>query len=163
MNRARWTADVEGASRALHDSWAVMCASSPGGAFEERDSVVRASTGMPVAPFNGVWSTAADVSVSDVVDAVDEFAAGDLPWNVQLRPGYPAELDAVFAERGLVVTAEIPLMVLPDPASLAPALAASAATFRQVETFADPDSLLSLWSAASTCRRRSAAGCSRSG
>ena len=144
MNEARWTADVEGASRALHDSWSVVCASSPGGAFEERDGVVRASTGMPVAPFNGVWSTAADVSVSDVVDAVDEFAAGDLPWNVQLRPGHPADLDAVLAERGLVVTAEIPLMVLPDPASLAPALEASAATFRQVETFADLDSLLSL-------------------
>ena len=60
----------------LHDSWAVMCASSPGGAFEERDGVVRASTGMPVAPFNGVWSTAADVAVSDVLDAVDEFAGG---------------------------------------------------------------------------------------
>jgi GNAT superfamily N-acetyltransferase len=144
MSRAQWTADVEGASRALHDTWAVMCASSPGGIYEERDGVVRAITGMPVAHFNGVWSTAADVLVSDVVDAVDEFAAGDLPWNVQLRPGYPADLDMALADRGLVVTEEIPLMVLPDPASLASALEASAAIFRQVVTFADLDSLLSL-------------------
>jgi len=82
--------------------------------------------------------------VDDVLAAVEEFAAGDLPWNLQLRPGYPAELDHELAGRGLVVTAEIPLMVLPDPAPLGAAVAASAATYRQVETFADLDSLMSL-------------------
>ena len=105
---------------------------------------MRASTGIPVPPFNGVWSVTADVATGGVLAAVDEFAAGDLPWNVQLRPGYPAELDDELAGRGLVVTAEIPFMVLPDPAPLAAAAQASAATYRQVETFADLDSLLSL-------------------
>ena len=144
VTASRWTADVEGAARALHDTWRVICASSPGGAFEERGGVVRASTGLPAPPFNGVWSTTPDVAASEVVDAVDEFASGDLPWNVQLRPGYPAELDEALAEQGLVVTVEIPLMVLPDPSTLADSVTSSPARFRQVETFADLDSLLSL-------------------
>jgi GNAT superfamily N-acetyltransferase len=139
-----WTADVEGAARALLDSWGVICASSPGGRFEERGGAVLANTGLPVPPFNGVWSTTRDVAASEVVEAVEEFAGGDLPWNVQLRPGYPDELDEALAELGLVVTAEIPLMVLPDPTTLADSLAAAPARFRQVETFADVDSLLSL-------------------
>jgi GNAT superfamily N-acetyltransferase len=91
-----------------------------------------------------VWGVATDVDPAEVLDAVDEFAAGDLPWNVQLRPGYPAELDDELARRGLTVTAEIPFMVLPDPEPLAAAVAASAACFRRVETFADLDSALSL-------------------
>ena len=144
MTAPSWTADVEGAARALLDTWGVICANSPGGAFEERRGVVRADSGLPVPPFNGVWSSTRDVVASDVIEAVEEFAAGELPWNVQLRPGYPAELDGALAERGLVVTAEIPLMVLPDPATLADSVASSPARFRQVETFADLDSLLSL-------------------
>ena len=98
-----------------------------------------------------------------MVEAVEEFAAGDLPWNVQLRPGYPAELDGALAERGLVVTAEIPLMVLPDPATLADLVAAPPARFRQVETFADLDSLLSLLERGFGMPPEIARGCSRSG
>jgi GNAT superfamily N-acetyltransferase len=139
-----WQADADDAARAALASWGVLCTSSPGGWSSERDGVMRASTGIPFPPFNGVWSAAADVATADVLKAVDEFAAGDLPWNLQLRPGYPAELDDELAGRGLVVTAEIPFMVLPDPAPLAAAVQRSAATYRQVETFADLDSLLSL-------------------
>jgi GNAT superfamily N-acetyltransferase len=144
MTTSPWTADVEGAARALLDTWGVICANSPGGRFAERGGVVRASSGLPVPPFNGVWSRIPDVAPADVLDAVDEFAAGELPWNVQLRPGYPVELDEVLAERGLVVTGEIPLMVLLDPSTAADAAASSPARFRQVETFADLDSMLSL-------------------
>ena len=139
-----WQADTDGAARAALGAWDVMCTSTPGGWCTERDGVMRASTGIPFAPFNGVWSSTPDVATADVLEAVDEFAAGDLPWNVQLRPGYPAGLDDELADRGLVVTGDIPFMVLPDPAHLAAAVQRSAATYRQVETFADLDSLLSL-------------------
>jgi GNAT superfamily N-acetyltransferase len=50
-----------------------------------------------------------DVATTDVLTA-EEFAAGDLPWNLQLRSGYPTELDGELASRGLVVTEDIPLM-----------------------------------------------------
>jgi N-acetylglutamate synthase len=139
-----WQADPDGAARAALGAWGVMCTSSPGGWCSERDGLLRASTGIPFAPFNGVWSATPDVATADVLTAVDEFAAGDLPWNLQLRPGYPAELDSELASRGLVVTEDIPFMVLPDSAPLAAAVQRSAATYRQVETFADLDSLLSL-------------------
>jgi GNAT superfamily N-acetyltransferase len=144
VTAAPWTTDADGAAHALLDTWGVICASSPGGTFEQRGGVVRANSGLPVPPFNGVWSSVPDVAASDVLDATEEFASGPLPWNVQLRPGYPAELDEALAERGLVVTGEIPLMVLPDPTTLAGAVESAPATFRQVETFADLDSLLSL-------------------
>jgi hypothetical protein len=139
-----WQADADGAARAALDSWGVLCDNSPGGWFAERGGLVRASTGIPFAPFNGVWSVTGNVATADVLAAVDEFAAGDLPWNLQLRPGYPAELDDELAGRGLVVTEDVPFMVLPDPTLLAATVQRSAATYRQVETFADLDSLLSL-------------------
>jgi GNAT superfamily N-acetyltransferase len=144
MTADTWQADADGAARAALASWGVLCASSPGGWSSERDGVIRASTAIPFPPFNGVWSATADVAPGDVLAAVDEFAAGDLPWSLELRPGYPAELDDELAGRGMVVTGEIPFMVLPDPAPLAAAVQRSPATFRRVETFADLDSLLSL-------------------
>lgn len=144
MTDDTWQADTDGAARAALGAWDVMCTSTPGGWCTERNGVMRASTAIPFAPFNGVWSSTPDVATADVLEAVDEFAAGDLPWNVQLRPGYPAGLDDELADRGLVVTGDIPFMVLPEPAPLAAAVQRSAATYRQVETFADLDSLLSL-------------------
>ena len=144
MTTDGWQADAEGAARAFRSSWGVICDQLPGGWCSERDGVMRASTGIPIPPFNGVWTATADVATEDVLAAVDEFAAGDMPWNLQLRPGYPAELDHELAARGLVITGEFPFMVLPDPAPLAAAVQRSAATYRQVETYADLDSLLSL-------------------
>ncbi len=121
-----------------------MATNCRGGSYHERDGVARARTMLPAAPFNGVWGVTTDVDPAEVLDAVDEFAAGDLPWNLQLRPGYPSALDDELGRRGLTVTAEIPFMVLPDPEPLAAVVAASAASFRRVETFADLDSTMSL-------------------
>ena len=144
MTTEDWQADADDAARAALDAWGVLCSSSPTGWFSERGGVMRASTGVPFAPFNGVWSATGDVAAKDVLAAVDAFSAGDLPWNLQLRPGHPAELDDELAVRGLVVAGEIPFMVLPDPAPLAAAVQRSTATYRQIETFADLDSMLSL-------------------
>lgn len=141
---AGWTTDTEQAVRAFLGFWSVMCGSSTGGSYAEHAGVVRARTGLPVPPFNGVWSAHAQVGADEVLAAVDEFAGGELPWNVQLRPGYPAEIDDELARRGLVVTGDIPFMVLPDPTPLAAAVRASPATYRRVETFADLDVMLSL-------------------
>ena len=140
----RWMSDTDGAVRAFLDSWGVVCDAAPAGSYSEQGGVVRADSGLPVPAFNGVWMTTPDVAPADVLAAVDEFAAGELPWNVQLRDGYPVELDDQLSRRGLVPTADIPFMVLPDPARLAAATASVPAGFRQVETFRDLDSLLSL-------------------
>lgn len=139
-----WTVDVESAVRAFHSTWKVLTTSCRGGTYRECGGVVRARTMLPVPPFNGVWGATTDIDATELLDAVDEFAAGDLPWNVQLRPGYPPALDEELTRRGLAVTAEVPFMVLPDPEPLAAVVAASTASFRRVETFADLDSTLSL-------------------
>jgi hypothetical protein len=121
-----------------------MVVAFPGGSVAAADGIVRARTHLPVPPFNGVWGAARDVRTDVVLAAVDEFAAGDLPWNLQLRPGYPAELDALLADRGLVVTADIPFMVLTDVAPLTEALARVPATAHQVAVFDDVDAALGL-------------------
>ena len=136
---------MERACRAYFGCWSAMTLAFPGGTFTEIDGVVRARTQLPVPPFNGVWATRRDVSVDAVLAAVDEFRGGALPWNLQLRPGYPAELDAALAERGLATTEQIPFMLLTDPARVrAVTAAAGDRTLRPVMSFVDLESALTL-------------------
>ena len=104
---------VDAAVEAFFHTWAAMTATLPGGSYVEHAGVVRARMGLPVPAFNGVWGPPPGAA-DDVLDAVDEFASGALPWNVQLRPGYPSELDEALAARDLVCTEDVPFMVLPD-------------------------------------------------
>jgi hypothetical protein len=119
-----------------------MSCACPDGGYEESDGVAIQQTGLPVPPFNGVFGFGRDVAAAAVLSAVDEMAGRGLPWNVQLRPGYPAELDDAFAERGLIVTEQIPFMVLTEVSGL-PELP-EAGTARRLVTFADVDSVLRL-------------------
>jgi hypothetical protein len=121
-----------------------MLRACPSGSEVVVDGLLRGRTGLPVAPFNGVWAQTAHPSVTAVLAAVDDFAGGDLPWNLQLRPGHPAELDPLLAERGLVQTAQIPFMTLTDASRLVASVRAADVELRAVETFADLDSALSL-------------------
>lgn len=136
--------DVELSVRAYYDTWRWMTLGCPGGTYDDTDGVVRARTQLPVPFFNGVYSSRTDVSAADVLTAVDEFAAADLPWNVQLRPGYPAVLDAALADRGLQQTGDIPFMVLTDPAKVQRVVAEAGTGRRACSSFADLDSVLSL-------------------
>lgn len=132
---------VESAAEAFFATWAAMTATLPGGTYSEQAGVVRARMGLPVPAFNGVWGAHRQVRADDVLAAVDEFASGDLPWNVQLRPGYPAQLDEALQARDLVCTEDIPFMVLPDigavPVPATPAM-------REVVSFEDVGAALSL-------------------
>ena len=136
--------DVQLSVRAHFDTWRVMCLGCPGGSYDDAEGVVRARTQLPVSFFNGVYSARADVSVAGVLAAVDEFAAADLPWNVQLRPGYPAALDAELADRGLQQTGDIPFMVLTDATEEQRVAAEARASTRTCTSFADLDAVLSL-------------------
>lgn len=132
---------VESAADAFFATWAAMCATLPGGTYAEEAGVVRARMGLPVPAFNGVWGAHREVRTDHVLAAVDEFAAGDLPWNVQLRPGYPAELDQALQARDLVCTEDVPFMLLPDVAVIT---APDSPSMREVVSFADVDAALSL-------------------
>ena len=135
---------VELAVRAFYDTWQSMALSCPGGTYDEDGGVVRARTQLPAAPFNGVCGARREVSVEAVLEAVDEFAGAELPWNLQLRPGYPAALDAALADRGLQHTEDIPFMVLTDATKAQRVVAEAAVSARACTTFADLDSVLSL-------------------
>jgi hypothetical protein len=134
---------VDRAVRAFHGAWEAMVAVFPHGSYSLTNGIVRCRTGLPVAPFNGVWGAAADVDPGSVLGAVDEFAAGDLPWNLQLRPGYADELDDALAQRGLVRTSAIPFMVLADVNRVRAAIPVGA-DLRLATSFADLDATLSL-------------------
>jgi hypothetical protein len=135
---------TESAVRAFFRSWTAMLRACPKGSEVTVDGLLRGRTGLPVAPFNGVWAPTPTPSASAVLAAVDDFARGDLPWNLQLRPGYPAELDAALAGRGLVVTAQIPFMTLTDVGPLVEVVRDAEVGLRPLETFADLDAALSL-------------------
>ena len=134
--------ETAAAVRAFGRVWALMAVAFRDGTHEQADGLVRATTGFAAAPFNGVWGVQPEVTVAAVLDAVDEFAAGELPWNLQLRPGYPAELDEHLERRGLDVTGEIPFMTLRDASGLD--VGHPEVTFRRAVTLADVDSVLTL-------------------
>jgi GNAT superfamily N-acetyltransferase len=132
---------VESAAHAFFATWTAMTAALPGGSYVAEAGVVRARMGLPVPAFNGVWGAHRQVRADDVLAAVDDFASGDLPWNLQLRPGYPVELDEALQARDLVCTEDIPFMVLPDVAAV-PAPATPA--MREVVSFEDVAAALTL-------------------
>lgn len=132
---------VERAVAGLAAFGRVMADCSPRGSTQEVGGATSIRTGLPVHAFNGVWGFAADVRSRDVLDAVDTFRDEPLPWNVQLRPGYPADLDAALAARGLVARGQIPLMVLGEVSSPP---ARSDVALRQLVSYGDLDSFLSL-------------------
>lgn len=111
-------------------AWQRMTRACPGSWWGERDGLVHGETGLPVPPFNGVWQQADEVTAEAVLQAIDVTVARGLPWNLQLRPGYPAELDEALEDRGLAVTADIPFMTLTTAPGLDTEL-----SFRRAVTF----------------------------
>jgi len=129
---------------AFHAVWREFVAASRGGSYSVSSGIAQARTQLPAPSFNGVWALERVVDVAELVAAVDEFARADLPWNVQLRPDYPPEVDALLAARGLVVTGDIPLMHLTDPSQLEAAAAVPGLAVRPAYTYNDIDSALTL-------------------
>lgn len=135
---------IEQAVLGFHAAWQALVTACPGGVYAVGDGLVRARTGIPLAPFNGIWGLSSQIDPAAVLSAVDDLSAGQLPWNLQLRPDHPVQLDAELAARGLVPTGLIPFMVLTDTSAAADAVASSPLTCRRTEVFADADAVLGL-------------------
>lgn len=135
---------VEDAVLAYHSAWQALVAACPAGAYAVGDGLVRARTGLPLAPFNTVWGVGHEVDADAVLAAVADMAGSALPWNLQLRPGYPPALDGSLEAAGLVPTGQVPFMLLTDPRAAAEAVATSSLDCRRTEVFADADSALRL-------------------
>lgn len=107
----------EAAVEGFHAAWELMTRLCDGPVYARDDQLVRADTGIPVAPFNGIWVVAEAPDPDRVLTAVDALDQ-QAPWNVQLRPGAPTALADGLAARGLAHTADIPLMAAtPDSLS----------------------------------------------
>jgi GNAT superfamily N-acetyltransferase len=133
--------DLERTITAYAALWRGLAERTPLGSYVEVDGVARVRTGVPAPTFNGVWALHPSPELATVLAAVDSFVVGDLPWIVQLRPGSRPELAAALTERGLVVTDEVPFMVLTDLAALPDA---AVVELREVVTFDDADVALTL-------------------
>jgi GNAT superfamily N-acetyltransferase len=132
---------LERAVATLINFWRDHSSAVLGGSYEDLPGVACIRTGLPVPAFNGVWAHARDVDPATVLAGVESFVGGSLPWNVQLRPGYPSALADALTARRLVVVDRVPLMVLTDTERLP---RARSAAYRRLETFADLDAVLSL-------------------
>jgi hypothetical protein len=132
---------VERAVTAFAEYWRSLTATTAAGFFAVRNGVMRVVSGIPGPAFNGVWGTGSEIEADDVLAAAKDFVAGPVAWNVQLRPGYPPELDAALAELGLVINEQIPLMLLRDGSALP---GPSRLVIRRLTTFADTDTALRL-------------------
>lgn len=73
-------------------------------------------SGIPLAPFNGVWAEDTRVAPADVERLLEEVAASGYPYSMQMRPGVDPEIASVATVRGMNREDAIPLMVLQEPA-----------------------------------------------
>lgn len=89
-------------------------------------------TGVGLQGFNGVWGEARRVDPEVVAALLDAIAAAGVPHCMQLRPGWPAEIDRVAHSRGLARVPGEPLMVLEDDRRLAAAMRVDGLTVRQL-------------------------------
>jgi GNAT superfamily N-acetyltransferase len=132
---------VQRAVSALADFWRELAERAPAASWVDVDGACCIRTGLPAPAFNGVWGFDRAVDAASVLAAVDGFLGGPLPWNLQLRPGYPAELDDELDRRELVVTEQIPFMVLTDLGRLPDA---AGVELREMVSYTDMDAALTL-------------------
>jgi GNAT superfamily N-acetyltransferase len=89
-------------------------------------------TGVQLGGFNGVWGEAQDVDPAAVATLLDTVREARVPYCLQLREGWPLEVDQIARLRGLVRVPGKPLMALDDVANLPGALELPNLSIRQL-------------------------------
>jgi len=89
-------------------------------------------TGVQLGGFNGVWGEARDVDPAAVATLLETVREARVPHCMQLREGWPLEVDEIARVRGLVRVPGEPLMALDDVANLPGALDLPDLSLRQL-------------------------------
>ena len=113
-------------------AWELLAGAVPGGWVRREGGALGVMTGVELGGFNGVWGEAQDVDPAAVARLLDSVREAGVPHCMQLRPGWPPEMDEIARERGLVRVAGEPLMVLEDDGQLIAALEVEGLSLRQL-------------------------------
>jgi N-acetylglutamate synthase len=112
--------EIFGASKAeIMQQWSSVL---PGGRFLCQDGVYAMVTGIPLSPFNGVWSGHVRPGAAAVAALLDEVSRAGVPYGLKLPPGCEEAFTRLAAARGMAPVADITLMALdaPDAAGAGP-------------------------------------------
>ncbi|HTU05594.1 MAG TPA: GNAT family N-acetyltransferase [Trebonia sp.] len=102
--------EIFGASKAeIMQQWSSVL---PGGRFLCQDGVCAMVTGIPLSPFNGVWSEHAHPDAAAVAALLDEVSRARVPYGLKLPPGCEEAVTRLAAARGMAPVADIALMGL---------------------------------------------------
>lgn len=110
--------------------WELLVGAMPGGWLRREGGALGVVTGVGLGGFNGVWGELRDVDPSAVARLLDSVREAGVPHCLQLRPGWPPEVDQIAQERGLVRVAGEPLMVRGHDPQLAAALSVEGLSLR---------------------------------
>ena len=113
-------------------AWELLIGAVPGAWARREGGALGVVSGVELGGFNGVWGEAQDVDPAAVARLLDTVRESGMPHCLQLRPGWPPEVDEIARERGLVRVAGEPLMVLEDDRRLAASREVDGLSIRQL-------------------------------
>lgn len=99
-------------ARSTVGAWERLVGAVPGGWVRRAGGALGVMTGVGLGGFNGVWGEAQEVDPAAVAALLDAVRDAGVPHCLQLRLGWPPEVDTVARERGLVRVPGEPVMVL---------------------------------------------------
>lgn len=114
----RVSIDLDAVATAFADTWEVLLGCTPGWWAERRRGLVGGVTKVRLPTFNGVWAYGLDPDLDAADELLDRVSGAGLPYCLQARPE-AAQAAELAARRGMEAEADVPLMVLEDPASVA--------------------------------------------
>jgi len=124
--------DPDEAARANVRAWEHLVRAVPGAWARRAGGALGVMTGAGLGGFNGVWGEAREVEPSAIADLLDAVGEAGVPHCMQLRQGWPPEVDEVAKERGLVRVPGEPLMALDNGRNLPATVECPGMSLRQL-------------------------------
>lgn len=112
--------------------WKLFVGAVPGAWARRAGGVLGVVTGVELGGFNGVWGESQRVEAAEVARLLDAVRDSRMPHCMQLRPGWPPEVDQIARRRGLVRMPGEPLMALSDDRRLTAALEVEGIVLREL-------------------------------
>jgi len=93
--------DADEIARSHLRAWARRARTVPRWWVRREDGSLGVMTGVELGGFNGVWGEAKDVDPAAVARLLASVRQAGVPYCMQLRPGWPREMDEIAREHGI--------------------------------------------------------------
>jgi GNAT superfamily N-acetyltransferase len=124
--------DADAVAHANVDAWEMLARAVPGAWVRRDGGALGVVTGAQLGGFNGVRGQARDVDPEALGRLLDAVRAAEVPHCMQLRAGWPPDVEEVARLRGLVRVPGEPLMVISDERGVAGRLEADGLDVRKL-------------------------------